>query len=140
MRTVLAAFLIAMSAQAGAQDWTGADYSLIAGALALAAIDWGQTRDLATRQQQSCFRVDTPTSSSTGCFSTPLFREASNPFLPAHPTTAQVDKSFAIGMAVTAGLAYVLPQSYRRWFLGGVIVLETGTVIHNHQIGLRVQF
>lgn len=113
---------------------------MLTGALTLATIDWGQTRDLVRRQSKACFTVSTQTKTETACFFSPAYREASNPFLPAHPTSAQVDKSFAIGMALTAGMAYVLPQTYRRWFLGGVIIIEAGTVIHNHHIGLNVDF
>jgi len=139
MKTLAACFLIALSGQVCAQDWGKTDTAMLAGALTLATIDWGQTRDL-VRQQRQGGCIQAAGQPAQPCPSSPMYDERANFFLPAHPTTAQVDKSFAIGMAFTAGMAYVLPQTYRRWFLGGVIVLEAGTVIHNHSIGLRVDF
>lgn len=144
MRAIVVLLFVLLAGEARAGDWGNTDTAMLAGVLTLSVIDWGQTRDLARRQQRSCFTASIegqPGSTSTACTSSPVYKEdGMNPFLPAHPTTAQVDKSFALGMLATAGIAYVLPQTYRRWFLGGVIVIEAGTVIHNHQIGLRVDF
>jgi hypothetical protein len=140
MKILTTCFLIALSGEAVAQEWGKTDTAMLAGALTVSVLDWGQTRDLARRQDHACLTGTTPTETKTTCYSSPVYSEGTNFLLPKHPTTAQVDKSFALGMAATAGLAYVLPQTYRRWFLGGVIVLEAATVVHNHRIGLKVDF
>jgi hypothetical protein len=102
------------------EKWERTDSILLGTSLTTLAIDWGQTRDLARRQE-------------------PPFTEA-NPFLGKHPSVGRVDTYFAFVMAGTVGLSAVLPVTYRRWFLGGLTVLETAVIIDNHRLGLRVRF
>jgi len=116
-----AALFIFFSGAAAAQEWTRTDILMLTGAMGLSLVDWGQTRDMVKRPASEGYHEN-------------------NPLLPTHPTAADVNRAALIGLAGTAGLAYVLPQTYRRWFLGAVIVIETGVVARNHQIGLRVSF
>lgn len=120
MRAAISALLILASGDACAQ-WERTDTAMLAGAMTLIVVDWGQARDMVKRQASEGYHEN-------------------NPLLPEHPTTADINHAAIIGLAGTAGLAYVLPQQYRRWFLGGVIVIETAVVAKNHQIGLRVSF
>jgi hypothetical protein len=123
MRTLLALLcLFSCAAHAGSSSWETTDTLMLSGVAAVVVLDWGQTRNLTHQPREK------------------EYFEKTNFTLPAHPTTAQVDRSFALGLAATAGLAYVLPQDYRRWFLGVALVVETTTVVHNHQIGLHLQF
>lgn len=135
----LAALLIALPISASAQEWGKVDYALLAGALGVYVVDWGQTRDLAKRVQTSTVCVTTSQETMCQSFSTPVYSE-SGPLLPKHPTTQQVDRHFALAMAGTAGLAYLLPQQPRRLFLGATIVWEAYWINHNRSIGLHVSF
>ena len=122
-RASLCAVLVLWFASAHAEPfekWERTDSILLGTSLATMAIDWGQTRDLARRPQ-------------------PPFTEA-NPFLGKHPSVGRVDTYFTLVMAGTVGLSAVLPLTYRRWFLGGLTVLETAVIIDNHHLGLRVRF
>jgi hypothetical protein len=121
VKYALFALFISLSCPAHADDWTSTDTKLLAGALALQVIDWGQTRDMVRRPQIEDFHEN-------------------NPLLGKNPSIGRVDRYFALRMAGTVGLSYALPQRYRRWFLGGMIVIDSLYIINNHQIGLRAEF
>jgi hypothetical protein len=121
--------LILVSCSAHAEEWKAADYKLLGAATTLLVIDWGQTRNM-TRSPLYITRCP-------DC-QAPYYEH--NPILGKSPTIGEVDKYFALAILGTAGISYVLPSKYRRYFLGGVIVLETLIVAHNHHIGLRVDF
>jgi hypothetical protein len=147
------AFLLIALALAGtaraADPWTSTDSKLLGGAIGLMVIDWGQTHDLARRNQAyyttpACQDPETRSlailyNGSCPMQSTRPYREV-NPLLPKNPSSGDVDKYFVLAIAGTAGLAYVLPVSWRRPFLGTVIVLESIVVLHNHNLGLRLTF
>lgn len=135
------AFLCLFVASAAHAQWEKKDTALLGGALGLLVIDWGQTRDLAKSHEYVTPACKDPSTRRfvEPCEQAPLYREF-NPFLPAYPSTADVDRYFAIAVLGTAGLAYVLPTSYRRPFLGTVIVLESLVILHNHSIGLRFSY
>lgn len=143
--------VVALSSGAVAQDWRTTDTTLLASAIGLLVVDWGQTRDLATRVST----VPRCTSSTGHCVEGRIDADGriielpprqrrvyaeSNPFLGEHPTRSEVDRYFLLAIAGTTGLAYILPQKPRRWFLGGVIVLEAVVIYDNHSAGLRVSF
>jgi hypothetical protein len=115
--------LVALCANARADElfagWDKTDRVLLGTALGSIALDWGQTRDIAKHPER--------------------FVEH-NPILGAHPSVGAVDRYFIVSMAGTVGVAAVLPATYRKWFLGGVTVLETAIVIDNRHLGLRVRF
>lgn len=124
---------IALYAPIGqAEEWKAADYTLLAASLAVQVIDWGQTRSVARETTSASLNGQTPVVSRT-------YYER-NPFIGENPTTGDVDKYFAAQMLATASIAYVLPQSWRRLFLGGMLVFHTSLVYKNHEIGLRVDF
>jgi hypothetical protein len=128
--------LILASCSAHAEEWKAADYKLLAAATTLLVVDWGQTRDLT--------RTYTETSASLNGQAPLITRtrthRETNPLLGDNPSIGDVDKYFAGALLLTAGLSYALPAKYRRYFLGGVIVLESVIVARNHHIGLRVDF
>lgn len=82
----------------------------------LICADWGQTRYIAT----------TP-----GYFET-------NPLLGRTPTTKQVDFHFIGAIGVNAGAGFLLPKKYRKYFWGGVAVMQLNTVARNYSIGVEV--
>jgi len=102
-----------------AADWSDTDSVLLGGALVALTLDWGQTRTIAKNPE--------------------LWHE-NNSMLGAHPSVGNVNKHFAVAMLGTIALSYVLPPSYRQLFLGGLILVETSFVIHNHGIGIHATF
>lgn len=119
MRKTLLALSLSMSCSAQASDWDRTDSALLATQLTLTAIDWGQTRIIARNPD--------------------LWYER-NPFLGEHPSVGRVDKYFAVTFLVTTGISIALPQKYRRWYLGSMIVYEAAFVFHNQQLGIRVDY
>jgi hypothetical protein len=147
MKSLAVIALLVLSSGAAAGDWETKDTALLGGAIGLLAIDWAQSRDLAQRNATYYLTPACSDPATRGfALSGPCPPQSShpyhetNPFLPSNPSTGDVDKYFALAIVGTAGLAYVLPTTYRRWFLGGVIVLESIVVMHNHSIGLRASF
>jgi hypothetical protein len=117
-----------------AADWTATDTTLLGSALALTAIDWGQTRYMAKTMYTEKWNFDgTPAVSARSHYET-------NPLLGREPRLKTIDRYFPAAMLGTAVLSVVMPTTYRRTFLGGVILLESAVVLRNHQIGLRVSF
>lgn len=112
-----ALLLLLLSGTAKA-EWTTTDSALLAGALTLQAIDWGQTR--------AAMRHGGYTEK--------------NPILGPQPSIGRLDKVCTLAMVGTVGLAYVLPPLYRRAFLGGVVTIEAAIVYRHRQLGLRVDF
>src|SRR5687768_7231938 len=120
-RLMAGGFLVAAAgaAQAQSKAWTALDYSLAGGAATVMALDWAQTR----------YGARNPT----------RFAER-NPMMGEHPSTAKVDRYFTTASLLVAGMAFALPASQRRLFLGGLIVVETSVVFSNHQIGVKLDF
>ena len=100
-------------------DWAPKDSLLLGGAVGLMALDWAQTRHISLNPQ--------------------TFFET-NPLLGLHPHPNQVDRYFLLATAGTGILAFALPLTYRRIFLGSVIALETVVVMRNHHIGVQIGF
>jgi hypothetical protein len=128
MRLVLFLLILA-SCSAHAEEWKAADYKLLGAATALIVVDWGQTRNM-TRSPLYISRCP-------DC-QDPYYEH--NPILGKSPSIGEVDKYFALAILGTVGVSYALPAKWRRYFLGGVIVLESAVVMRNHHIGLRAEF
>jgi hypothetical protein len=131
MRRLLFVLLLS-SAPAHAADWGERDTAMLGGALGLMAIDWAQTLDIA-RQTKCAAAV------RAQCASVPAYRET-NPVLPTHPSASEVNRYFVLAMVGTVGISYALTPTYRRYFLGGVLLIEGVVVFRNHQIGVRASF
>jgi hypothetical protein len=127
MRLVLFLLILA-SCSAHAEEWKAADYKLLAAATTLLVVDWGQTRNM-TRSPLYITRCNCQD---------PYYEH--NPILGKSPSIGEVDKYFALSILGTVGVSYALPAKWRRYFLGGVIVLESAVVMRNHHIGLRVEY
>ena len=114
------AMLLLWSYQCHAADpWDTTDKALGATVLAATVMDWSQTRYIARH---------------------PYEYHELNPTLPSHPSVGQVDAHFAGGILIGAAIANWLPSDYRKWFLGGMAVIEISTVAHNHSIGIQMRF
>lgn len=97
---------------------------MLSAALAVTAVDWMQTRKL--------------TNPENGPEGKNYFER--NPALNKYPSNGEINRHFLLQMAGTTALAFVLPQTYRRVFLGATLVWEIGLVANNHRIGLRASF
>jgi hypothetical protein len=146
---LLVFLLTFVSLNALADEWRTADSWMLGTALAMTAIDWGQTRYIVkTRQQTSdvwaCVNTGpvNATSATATCAKpeAPRAHYETNPILGRQPSLTTVDRYFAASMIATAGLAFVLPQTQRRWMLGGIITVEAFVVLRNHELGIRIEF
>jgi hypothetical protein len=101
------------------RDWDNHDKVLLGTALGATMLDWAQTRYIARHPER--------------------YREI-NPVLGSHPAVSKVDKYFALSIVGITGIALELPSRYRKWWLGGVTVIEVGFVLHNDWIGIKADF
>ena len=117
-RLALAALLaVTINAQA-ADDWSTTDKALAASAMTAYALDWAQTRDIANHPD--------------------LYE--TNPLLGRHPSNGKINIHFIGTGLITLGIAHVLPSTYRKLFLTGVVVVEARFISHNAHLGLKVRF
>lgn len=128
------ASLLFSPAPAHAQEaWDRGDAALGAAALTATLIDWGQTRYLAKH----------PCANAGGGTTCPdPYREVgwARHFIGERPTSGQVDAYF-IGVIVAGTLtAHYLPGAYRKWFLGGITLVQLNVISKNKSIGLKVEF
>jgi hypothetical protein len=120
MKKIVLLLLVLLSwcGGASAADWETTDTLLLSSALTMTAVDWAQTRYIARH---------------------PEYHEK-NPALGSNPSVGKVDRYFGSAMIGTVGLAMLLPSTQRRWFLGGLLIVETAVVVNNHQIGIKAEF
>lgn len=139
MRAFLLLLVLQTNAYAG-DPWEPADKLLLGSAVGLLATDWGQSRTIARaeRVSQPCLSVrDQPAQCAP--VRERVYHET-NPFLPANPSTAEVDRYFVLAIGGTVAASFLLPATPRRWLLGGIVVLETVVVIRNHRLGIGLAF
>jgi hypothetical protein len=116
-------------ALASAQAWGGSFWSddpitntamITANTLIIA--DWAQTRHIADNPDQ--------------------FREVgmAENFIGEHPSTGDVNRYFAISLALTNAMAYFMPEDKKKWFYIGVSLYEADYVKSNMQIGIKGEF
>lgn len=120
MRAILAVILLSLWSVAHATDrsWSNEQIAWGAAALALAAVDYGQTLDIAKNPDK--------------------FKEL-NKFLGPHPTTAEVSRYFAIYVPVVAALAHFLPE-HRDTILKVYVGVQVVNTVRNFHVGLRLNF
>lgn len=99
--------------------WTQEDTKYQTAFIATALVDWGQTLYIA---------------------SNPDDYKESNVFLGDHPSRDKVNMYFPCAIALHTAVAYVLPDKYRRYWQLFWIGYETGMVVHNTSIGIKVDF
>ena len=98
--------------------WTKKQIILQGTATALSVIDWGQTLDIVDR---------------------PEYYEI-NPIIGKHPSRADVNRYFACSVILKVLITHILPSEYRKYWLGGNILISGYFVNNNYQIGLRVNY
>lgn len=120
MKNILAAFLFLFSINACAFDeWTSDDKTREAVYLAVDAIDWLQTRNIA-RNPDKYYET--------------------NPILGQHPSVGRVNVYFASMMLAHIGIVTALPNKYRAAFQFTSIVYEVNYVAGNYRLGISAKF
>ncbi len=92
------------------------DTGLLAGGLVLKSIDYAQTSEIADN---------------------PDYYEATNPFLDQDPSQSDVNLYFACSVATQILVAWLLPDKWRKAWLGTWIGVSGINVLHNYRIGVR---
>jgi len=93
-----------------APSWSATDVGLASGFLAILWVDAAQTRSIARNSWEG-------------------FQEA-NPLIGPRPTVSQINTYTAAAAVGTLGIAAVLPQRARRWWLMTALAVEAYTVYH----------
>jgi len=99
--------------------WTKEQVLLQGTSLSLNVIDWGQTLDIVDRPDE--------------------YYET-NPILGKYPDRGEVNRYFACSMALKVLITHLLPSEYRKYWLGGNILVSGYYVQNNYRIGLRVNY
>jgi len=118
MKRFILTCLLALCFNVQAEEWTTQQKWLLAGAMTLHVIDWGQTRTIALNPDKFYER---------------------NPILGTHPSLGRVNTHFAIGLVGLPLLAHYVP-SIRNYLLWSWGALELGMVANNYHIGIRATF
>ncbi|OEU63371.1 MAG: hypothetical protein BA867_08695 [Desulfobacterales bacterium S5133MH16] len=101
-----------------ADAWTKRDTAYQATFMALQVMDWLQTKEIARN---------------------PRHIEL-NPILGKYPSQTKVDLYFLSTTLLHTGVAYVLPQKYRRYWQYFFIGTQVGCVVRNYRLGVRLHF
>jgi len=120
LKLILIAALIFPSF-AKASDWSDADTVREAVYLAVLAIDYGQTRNIAHHPEN--------------------WQEITADWaITSHPSAHQVDNYFALLAITQVTIAYLIPAEYRKKFQYINIVCEARAVHSNFSLGIGVEF
>lgn len=100
-------------------DWSRADTTRQAIFTSILALDWAQTRYIATHHDE--------------------FYEI-NTILGKHPTTGRIDGYFASTAIIHCGISFALPTKYRSIWQNISIGFESGVVARNINLGIGFNF
>ena len=124
MKKILAALLALSALTAHADDdWTHEDTVRESVYLALHAIDWAQSRDIARNPDRYA---------ENG----PVARR----MIGAHPSVRQLDAYMVSSALLQYAISVSLPAKYREAFQYVTILDKTDAVVGNFSIGLRLKF
>lgn len=115
------ALLSALCGPAHAGEWTGDDTTRELVFAGITAIDWAQTLSTVIKHPER-------------------YPSETNRLLGEHPSRADVNVWFGLGIVMHALIAEALPSKYRAPFQYVSIGLEAGQVIRNYRIGVRIEF
>lgn len=115
---LLAALALALPAHA-ADPWSDSDKDWGAVALALTVIDWRQSVYIARHRDD--------------------FQET-NHYSGNQPSIGRVNSYFAGSILAGAAIAHLLPDPYRKIFLGSVAVVEFRVVGKNFMVGVGIAY
>jgi hypothetical protein len=103
----------------GCATWRKEDTYREAAALALIAVDHGQTLNIAKHPEKWT---------------------ETNPILGEHPSIAEVNRYFVAAYILHPTISAVLPPKYRTWWQWVTIGVQAGYVTHNFSIGINMDF
>lgn len=136
MKKFLAVVFLVVPLVANAEDskwkWTKVDTAFQAASIVTFAVDWNQTRQIATERYVDRRRRKMSYIYSEG--------GPAKMFIGSHPHRDRVDAYFLGSMILNTAVAYALPNPYRRMLQVGTIVYEVYSINHNYGIGIRVKF
>lgn len=99
--------------------WTQEDTKYQTAFIMTALVDWGQTLYIARNPDEY---------------------EENNRILGSHPSRDKVNMYFPIAIGLHTAVAVALPKDYRRVWQLIWIGIETGMIVHNASIGIKVDF
>jgi hypothetical protein len=108
-----------MIACAENRPWDNDEQAWAVAATVFSFTDWATSRNMTKRYNEGYYEQ--------------------NPFLGRHPTTAEINRHFAIGIPIMLLIADNLDE-YRRPWLIGVTAIEATVSANNLRLGLRIQF
>jgi hypothetical protein len=122
MKTILAVLLLLPAVSPA--DWSSADTTRQVLFTTVLALDWAQTRYIATHPEN---------------------HREKNPIIGEHPTTGRVDGYFASSALIHWSVSYLLPDKYlgikwRSIWQNISIGVETGVVARNYRMGVGFNF
>jgi hypothetical protein len=123
LKRALAFFLLVLPLWAS-DPWTDDDKMRQAATVALLAMDWGQTLDLERYQQPPVKRIFTE----------------ENPILGTHPSRRSINRYFICSIVSTFFIADFLPAKWRTVFHGVILTIQSGVILKNLSLGLRIRF
>jgi hypothetical protein len=123
------------SVQSGSDKWNKWDMTL----LVLRIIDWGQTRDVATRIDTDCFPQLPEHLGRNGKNNNYYYKyHDENTILGKHPTLKEVDAYFALTIITDYLICnYANPKFKKVWVNSGLFI-SSFCIINNYKIGVKL--
>jgi hypothetical protein len=127
MRTLILTviMILVLSVPVMAEEWETTDTLL----LTTRIIDWGQTRDIVTRQIDTV-RLD----------GTYYHYQENNLILGSHPSITQVDLYFIALIGTDFLITKYANPTFKKWWNAIGIAIETYCITGNAQIGVKIKF
>lgn len=100
--------------------WTKNEIGLQTLSTSLQIIDWGQTLNIVDRENEGYWET--------------------NPILGDHPDRGEVNTYFAVSILTNILISHLLPNKWRKVWIGSRIMVSANLVNHNYNIGLKIKF
>jgi len=120
MRKTIIMLLFLLTPISSNADWSKADTNRQIAFTAVTVLDWSQTRYISKHPDE--------------------FHEDFNKYLGEHPTTNKVNNYFLSAILINYGIAYALPDKYRKYWQYASITVEAHFVRKNYQLGIGFDF
>ncbi len=124
MKTTIAVLALLVVEPVYASDWSETDTAFQAALVAVSLVDWAQT--IGFTQHPQC--------DATRC----VYWMEMNPLLGSQPSRTQVNLMIPASILVHTGVAWLLPQPYRRIWQSVGITVELAAVGNNVRNGVSL--
>jgi hypothetical protein len=100
-------------------------------------LDWGQTRDIATRKTE-----DYKWSGGTIFGGKPVYKEVgpARIIIGEYPTVGDVNRFFVSSLIVNNGIYFLLPIRYNYIYAVCMGIYQVYVVFNNHKVGIKIKF